>query len=235
MTDDSSTGSESPDDRAAPPDSANTQSRSGNDWTTLSLPAVRDLPATVHLSRGVLPSPDTALLPTVSAPEGDPRDAERGATLAATNLRAGFPRSTGARLALLVPAAIFILIVAGLIAVLVEPSWFNALRNQRIAPPVSVSTTSSLPQRSNTASPIISALQPDHALPGQSIIVAGSGIISPNGSVVALFGSEVAPTRCPSESMCTVVVPARPNGSSVVQLRLRTANGSSNAMLFRYS
>jgi hypothetical protein len=35
--------------------------------------------------------------------------------------------------------------------------------------------------------------------------------------------------------MCTVVVPPRPAGSSVVQLRLKTANGYSNGMPFRFS
>ena len=136
---------------------------------------------------------------------------------------------------LLVPAAIFVLVLAGIIVVATDPSWFNALRDQHVTPPRVSTTTTSAPTSSSGPVPTIDAIQPDHAAPGQAITISGSGIISSNGSIAAFFGTEIASTRCPSESTCNVIVPSRPAGSAVVRVRLRTANGYSNSMTFRIS
>ena len=210
-----------------------TAADASEDWTRVTTPTARDLAPMAQHARGVLPAPDTALIPAVQPTEQTQRSGasqDRADWRGRRRLRAG-----GARLAFLVPAAISVLIVGGVIAVVAEPSWFDSFRNQQIPPPATISTTTSTPQQASGSTPRLSALQPDHASPGQKITVAGSGIISSNGSIAAYFGNQIASTRCPSESTCTVIVPIRPSGTSVVQLRLRTAAGYSNAMPFRFS
>ena len=206
-----------------------------NDAAILAVSSERDLPPTPHRSRGVLPAPDTALVQVVPAPDQSPLPRRRDAARFPGLLRDKTDREHRSRLVLLVPAAIFVLVLAGIVVVITDPSWFNALRDQHVAPPRMSTTTTSTPSSATGPVPTISTIQPDHAAPGQPITISGSGIISSNGSIAAFFGSEIASTRCPSESTCNVIVPSRPIGSAVVQLRLRTANGYSNSVPFRFS
>ena len=203
------------------------------EWTRVMTPSAPELTPMAQPARGVLPAPDTAIIPAVpnvgqSSWSGSSQERDSSHDRRATRLG-------GARLAFLVPAAILALIVGGIVAVVAEPSWFNSVRNHQIPPPATVPTTTSSPQQASGSAPTLSALQPDHASPGQSITVTGSGIISSNGTVAAYFGAQIASTRCPSETTCTVIVPVRPPGTSVVQLRLRTASGYSNSRPFRFS
>ncbi len=78
--------------------------------------------------------------------------------------------------------------------------------------------------------PVITALLPDTGRPGQTLTIIGSGLTSANGEIVAMFGAQEAPTRCPSAERCLVTVPSVAPGSSLV--RLRTAAGFSDGLSF---
>jgi hypothetical protein len=91
-------------------------------------------------------------------------------------------------------------------------------------------TTSTTSAASSTAGPVLSSLEPNTGAVGQVLTLTGSGFMSANGTIVATFNSHPAPTRCPSERLCLVTVPAGLHGS--VAVRLHTESGESNALTF---
>jgi hypothetical protein len=141
------------------------------------------------------------------------------------------------RLAVAVLFALSVLSLGALIAVAVQPAWFSTLRNTSGSPIASTrrgvpGSTKLAPSQGTGAA--ISSIQPSVAVAGETVAILGRGIMSPNGTIVARFGSEVAPTRCPSEERCLVTVPPEPGGSRSVPVRLQVGSGMSNALTFRY-
>ncbi len=82
--------------------------------------------------------------------------------------------------------------------------------------------------------PRLAAIFPTDGPVGTVISVSGANFFSPNGVVLARFNGQPAPTRCPSQALCTVTVPALVFPPSVLQLTITTASGTSNAVSFRY-
>ena len=85
------------------------------------------------------------------------------------------------------------------------------------------------------AGPFLTAVSPVSGSAGQRVVVRGSGFFSRNGSVVAYFGGTVAPTSCPSMTVCTVTVPDLGSRPETAYLRLFTESGRSNALPFSYA
>jgi hypothetical protein len=81
--------------------------------------------------------------------------------------------------------------------------------------------------------PVITSLDPANAAPGQQIAVMGANFMSSNGSIVATFNGQVAPTRCPTQTSCTVTVPPA-SGSPQAVVTIATSNGTSNVVSFTY-
>jgi len=93
------------------------------------------------------------------------------------------------------------------------------------APPTITSTPKS------ASVPTMYSLTPAVGSAGETVTVSGSGFLSANGSIVATFGSQIAPTSCPTENQCFVTVPP---GSNSAVVRIRTESGTSNPLTFRY-
>jgi hypothetical protein len=81
--------------------------------------------------------------------------------------------------------------------------------------------------------PRLGALGPAEGRPGVTVTLVGSGFLSRDGRIVATFGSEPAPTRCPSQDRCLVTVPPGRPGSTVV-VRVHTASGTSTGLPFSF-
>jgi hypothetical protein len=80
---------------------------------------------------------------------------------------------------------------------------------------------------------VISSLAPSSGAPGQAVQVTGANLMSSNGQIVASLGGQTAPTSCPSQTTCTVTVPAS-TASGPVPLTITTASGVSNVLTFTY-
>ncbi len=87
--------------------------------------------------------------------------------------------------------------------------------------------------RGAAAPPRLAALEPAAGRPGATITLVGSGFLSQSGLILADFGAEPAPTRCPSQNRCLVTVPPGRPGTEVV-VRVRTSAGSSGGLPFSY-
>ncbi len=97
----------------------------------------------------------------------------------------------------------------------------------------SPSTTAAPPPASGPG-PVLSALAPSSGSPGQSVVVVGMGFLSSDGTVLATFDGQVAPTVCPIETSCTVTVPTMSDQPSTVPITITTTSGTSNALSFAY-
>jgi hypothetical protein len=83
--------------------------------------------------------------------------------------------------------------------------------------------------------PTLSTISPAAGSPGQTVTIEGSGLVSADSRIVALFGGQTATTRCPTQRECVATVPPAPPGPVSVPVQLRTSSGVSNALTFRYS
>lgn len=145
--------------------------------------------------------------------------------------------SSGLRRVVLALVGLCIAALGGMLALSVQPSWFAGLRDgaqpdgalHRAAPP------GTSPAPGAPGAPVIASIRPARGRAGQTVSITGRGIVSGNGTIVALFGSTAAPTQCPTERGCRVVVPPlKATGSSSTFVRLQTAAGLSNAVRFQY-
>jgi len=82
--------------------------------------------------------------------------------------------------------------------------------------------------------PTISSLTPDQGPVGQQVVIAGSGLMSSDGQVLAHFGAVIAPTSCPQTTTCTATAPPGPVSGTQVPLTVSTAGGTSNSLTFTY-
>lgn len=94
-------------------------------------------------------------------------------------------------------------------------------------------TSSSTVVRSSSGSLELASLSPDAGTAGESVTLSGSGFFGAHGYVAVTFDGRVVPTRCPSEEICTAIVPDGLSGS--VTVRLQTTSGKSNGLTFRYA
>jgi len=104
------------------------------------------------------------------------------------------------------------------------------------APPSTTPNTPAAPAvPPSGGGPTLAAISPDAGSPGQTVTIQGSGLMSSDSLIVALFGAQTAPTHCPSQDECVVTVPPPPAGPPSVPVQVRTSGGVSNALMFRYS
>ena len=107
--------------------------------------------------------------------------------------------------------------------------------NSSGAPSVPQSTTSTPPSLGTPGgAPVISSLSPSSGSSGQTLQVAGSNFLSSDGQIVATFAGQVAPTSCPSQTMCSVTVPPSAAPPGPVPVSITTSAGTSNTVTFTY-
>ena len=82
--------------------------------------------------------------------------------------------------------------------------------------------------------PTIASLTPDQGPVGQSVAIAGTGLMSSDGQVLAHFGAVVAPTACPTTTSCTATAPPGPAPGTQVPVTVSTAGGTSNSLTYTY-
>lgn len=98
----------------------------------------------------------------------------------------------------------------------------------------STTTATTLPPVVPGGAPVLMSLQPSSGSAGQVITVQGANFISSDGRITASFGTESAPTECPSSTKCSVTVPPAPPGSTSTPVTITTASGTSNSQDFTY-
>lgn len=70
--------------------------------------------------------------------------------------------------------------------------------------------------------------------PGEDVVVTGTNLFSADGEILAHFAGAPAPTTCPGQHSCTLVVPVDPTASATVSVTITTQSGTSNALTFTY-
>lgn len=95
-------------------------------------------------------------------------------------------------------------------------------------------TTTSPPAVGAVGVPELTSLTPSYGSAGQTVVVSGLDLFSPNGYVQASFGGQAAPTRCPTQTSCTVTVPLLSGSPRSVAVTVTTETGTSNALSFSY-
>jgi hypothetical protein len=83
--------------------------------------------------------------------------------------------------------------------------------------------------------PVIDGLSPSSGGTGQVITVSGANFMSADGQVIARVDGQVAPTDCPSQTDCTVSMPALVGvAPGPVQVTVTTGAGTSSPASFDY-
>ena len=201
--------------------------------TTVELPVVRprfEQPVTSPLDPATWPG-SAAPNRVVAVPT---RSVERGRPTA--------PRSAPRwlRVLVLILAACAAASTAGTVALRERPSWFEALRNfdssasarHFVSLPRPASTTT-LPISTGAGNLVISSLTPPAGSSGTQITILGKHLFGPGGYLAVVFNGSAVPTRCPSETECTAVVPPASRGTTAI-VRVQSHAGISNGLTFRY-
>lgn len=148
------------------------------------------------------------------------------------------------------------LAVAVSAAVAVTSGTKEATRSEPLAhqprrattPPSSVGPSLALPPASATPAPTtteppvpatvtvaeLTSLEPSQGVAGQTVVVTGTSLSSPDGHIQASFGGQGAATSCPSPTTCTVTVPDLGGPTRDVAVTVSTMSGTSNALPFTY-
>jgi IPT/TIG domain len=100
--------------------------------------------------------------------------------------------------------------------------------------PSTTSTTAGPAAPAGGAAPVLSSLAPTSGVAGQAVAVAGANLLSSDGSIVARFGGQVAPTDCSTPSTCTVTVPSSTGSPTSIPVTITTSSGTSNPLTFDY-
>lgn len=107
-------------------------------------------------------------------------------------------------------------------------------------------TTTTAPAPSTTASPttaassmpggppVVSAVSPAAAAPGQTVTLSGSNLFSPSGRIVVMFGSTQAGVSCPTQTTCVATVPPANGQGPDTQVTVSTDAGTSAPVRFTY-
>jgi IPT/TIG domain-containing protein len=82
--------------------------------------------------------------------------------------------------------------------------------------------------------PILGSLTPGQGVAGQAVSISGSNLYSADAQVVVSFGTQTAPTTCPSQSTCVATVPPQKAGTQDVPVTITTSQGTSNPLPFQY-
>ncbi len=143
---------------------------------------------------------------------------------------------TGLRVLVTGMFVLLLIAIGGLMTEHLDPALFVRIANveaeQHNGPRQTVPTTTTAPGRGTFAT--ISSIQPSVGATGQTVVITGSDIVSPSGTIVARFGDEDAPTECPTETRCLATIPPKPPGTSSISVRLQVGSGISNAIDFVY-
>lgn len=91
------------------------------------------------------------------------------------------------------------------------------------------------PSTPTAGGPELTSLTPAEGSAGQSVVISGANFFSADGYIQAFFGGQEAPTSCPGQTSCTVVVPVLSGPPRGVQVTVTTESGTSNAVSFYYS
>lgn len=98
------------------------------------------------------------------------------------------------------------------------------------APPASAST----PGKGGGSAPKLTSVSPGSGRSGQALTISGSGFFSTDGQITAYFGRQPAPTRCATETTCSVTVPDLGTSAASVTITVVTSGGTSNGLAFSY-
>jgi hypothetical protein len=84
--------------------------------------------------------------------------------------------------------------------------------------------------------PVLVAISPAASAPGHVVRLEGMGFFSPDGHITVMFGGQVAPVYCPTQTTCDATVPGSVGRSSgTVPVTVATGTGVSNAVIFTYA
>jgi IPT/TIG domain len=137
---------------------------------------------------------------------------------------------------------VLVVLIVLAIVDLTAPSLFSGLRNTsrsphlvhgHIAPAASQRVRHPKTRQSGSA-PVLTSISPQIAAAGSTVELTGTGFFSTNNQIVARVAGNPAPTRCPTEELCYVVLPEAPKGTAESSIEIVTASGTSNSLEVRY-
>jgi hypothetical protein len=82
--------------------------------------------------------------------------------------------------------------------------------------------------------PELSSISPASGAAGQVVVVSGANLMSADAHILARFNGADAPTRCQTQTSCTVTVPSLGPVPPNVTVTVTTVSGTSNALTFLY-
>ena len=132
--------------------------------------------------------------------------------------------------------AVLVVALAAVTAAVTVGRLHHSGRSSAATGPTSSSTSGSTTTPLATGNGLqITSISPPQGSVGQTVVITGTNLVSPDGQVLAHFGDQVAPTSCSSATTCTAVVPSPSAGAPRVQVTITTQTGSSNGLWFTYS
>ena len=104
-----------------------------------------------------------------------------------------------------------------------------------MAPPATepTPTTSSSPPVSDSA-PALTTLDPSGGTAGQVLVINGTNLLSPSGTITAQFGGQTTTIACPQSTSCLIEVPSTDGATGTAQVTVTTDGGTSNPLTFTY-
>lgn len=113
------------------------------------------------------------------------------------------------------------------------PTTTAAAASVPTPPPTSgTATTVPSPPPTPGGPPVLASLQPSSGTAGQSVVVSGSGFLSPSGRIGATVGGQTASVSCPDQTTCTVTIPSQAATAATAPVVIVTDGGSSNPLTF---
>ncbi len=105
---------------------------------------------------------------------------------------------------------------------------------QSPTPSATLAPTPSSTAPASGSGPVVTAVVPASGAAGAEVSIEGSGLVSADGRVEAVFDGQPARTECPGPDTCAATVPALPGPPRTVSLVVVTAAGSSRPVAFAY-
>ena len=103
-------------------------------------------------------------------------------------------------------------------------------------PPSTIGTTTTVPAPLQApgpvGAPVLASLQPSSGIAGQSVVVSGSGFLSPSGNISATVNGQTASVSCPDQTTCTLAIPPQTGPATTLPVVIVTDGGPSNPLTF---
>ncbi len=84
------------------------------------------------------------------------------------------------------------------------------------------------------SAPALTTLDPSSGAAGQVLVINGTNLLSPSGTITAQFGGQNTTIACPQSTSCLIEVPSANGTTGTAQVTVTTDGGTSNPVTFTY-